>query len=60
LQNLFGAAGALLAAAIYDGTVRNSVIIMGAIGAAVTMLFLLRPWIAPGPLVHHPDELARE
>lgn len=60
LQNLFGAAGALLGAVIYDGSVRNSVIIMATVGILVTGVFLLRPFIAPGDLVHHPDELARD
>ena len=60
LQNLFGAGGALLAAVIYDGTVRQAVIIMAAVGLALTAVFLLRPLIAPGDLVHHPDELARD
>jgi len=60
VQNLMGASGALVAAAIYDGSVRNSVIIMASIGLIVTVIFLLRPWIAPGPLIHHPDELARD
>jgi predicted MFS family arabinose efflux permease len=60
LQNLAGAAGALIGAIIYDGTVRNSVIIMATVGLVVTCVFLLRPLIAPGDLVHHPDELARD
>jgi len=60
LQNLVGAAGALIGAAIYDGTVRNAVLIMATAGLAVTLVFLLRPLIAPGDLVHHPDELARD
>lgn len=60
LQNLVGAAGALIAAVIYDGSVRNSVIIMATVGMAVTAVFLFRPLIAPGDLVHHPDELARD
>lgn len=60
LQNIVGAAGALIAASIYDGSIRNSVLIMGAVGATVAVIFLLRPLIAPGPLVHHPDELARD
>jgi len=55
-----GAAGALIAAGIYDGSVRNSIIIMAAVGIIVTAVFLLRPLIAPGDLVHHPDELARD
>jgi DHA1 family bicyclomycin/chloramphenicol resistance-like MFS transporter len=60
LQNAFAAGGALLAAVIYDGTVRNAVIIMATVGLLVTGVFLLRPLIAPGDLVHHPDELARD
>jgi DHA1 family bicyclomycin/chloramphenicol resistance-like MFS transporter len=60
IQNAAGATGALLAAAIYDGSVRNSVLIMAIAGLTVTLVFLLRPLIAPGDLVHHPDELARD
>ena len=59
LQNVIGATGALLGAVIYDGTVRNSVIIMGVVGVAVTIVFLLRPIICP-TIVHHPQELARD
>ena len=60
LQNIAGAGGALLAAVIYDGSVGNSVIIMATVGLLATLIFLMRPLIAPGPLVHHPDELARD
>ena len=60
LQNLAGASGALLAAVIYDGSVRNTVIIMASVALINTAIFLLRPLIAPGPFVHHPDELARD
>jgi DHA1 family bicyclomycin/chloramphenicol resistance-like MFS transporter len=60
LQNIFGASGALLGAAIYDGTIRNSVIIIACAGTVTTCVFLLRPLIVPGPIVHHPDELARD
>jgi len=60
LQNLIGAAGALGGAMIYDGSIRNSVIIMALISAMTVGVFLARPLIAPGPLVHHPDELARD
>ena len=59
-QNIVGASGALFAALIYDGTVRNSVVIMGSVSALVVVIFLLTPVIAPGPVVHHPDELARD
>jgi len=60
LQNLAGAGGALLAALIYDGTVRNAVIIMAGAGLLTSLIFLLRPFIAPGKFVHHPAELARD
>lgn len=59
LQNVIGAAGALVGAAIYDGTIRNAVIIMGIVGTLVVGVFLLRPLICPR-IVHHPDELARD
>ena len=60
LQNVFGASGAILVALIYDGSLRNAVIIIAVTGIITTIIFLLRPWIAPGPVVHHPDELARD
>lgn len=60
LQNVAGAGGALLAALIYDGTIRNSISIITVAGLLTTATFLLRPFIAPGPFVHHPDELARD
>jgi DHA1 family bicyclomycin/chloramphenicol resistance-like MFS transporter len=60
IQSAVGASGAILAALIYDGTVRNAVIIMATTGTLTMLVFLLRPWIAPGPVFHHPDELARD
>jgi len=60
LQNVTGAAGALAAAFIWDGSVRNAVLLMASAGLAVATVFLCRPLIAPGPLVHHPDELGRD
>lgn len=59
-QNVVGASGAILAALIYDGTVRNAVIIMATTGTITTVLFLLRPIIAPEVQLHHRDELARD
>lgn len=59
LQNIVGAAGALVGAVIYDGTIRNSVIIMGTAGVLVTCVFLLRPLLCR-EIVHHPAELARD
>lgn len=60
LQNIVGACGALLGAMIYDGSVRNAVIIIGTASAVIVFIVLMKPVIAPGPLVHHPDELARD
>ena len=59
LQNIFGAAGALCVAVIYDGSVRNCILIMGALGTLTVVVFVARPWIAPD-IIHHPDELARD
>jgi DHA1 family bicyclomycin/chloramphenicol resistance-like MFS transporter len=60
LQNIVGATGAILGAVIYDGSVRMSVVIMALTATATVAIFLLRPLIMPGPLVHHPDDLARD
>lgn len=59
-QNVVGASGAILGALIYDGSVRNATIIMAATGTITGGIFLLRPFICPGTMVHHPDELARD
>jgi DHA1 family bicyclomycin/chloramphenicol resistance-like MFS transporter len=60
LQNVIGALGALVGAAIYDGSVRNSVLIIACTGIATTGVLLMRPLICGGPIVRHPDELARD
>jgi multisubunit Na+/H+ antiporter MnhG subunit len=59
LQNILGASGAILGATIYNGSVRNSVVIIGATGIASVLVFLAKPLICP-KIVHHPDELARD
>jgi DHA1 family bicyclomycin/chloramphenicol resistance-like MFS transporter len=59
-QNVFGALGALVGAWIYDGSLRRAVVIMATVGLLTALIFLLRPFIAPNPMVHHPDELARD
>ncbi len=59
-QNIVGASGAILGALIYDGSVRNAVIIMASTGMLTGGIFLLRPIIAPGPLLHHQDALVRD
>ncbi|MDJ0813292.1 MAG: multidrug effflux MFS transporter [Woeseiaceae bacterium] len=59
LQNVLGATGALVGAAIYNGSIRNSVIIIGTTGVLSVLVFLAKPLLCP-TLVHHPDELARD
>jgi MFS transporter, DHA1 family, multidrug resistance protein len=59
-QNVAGATGAILGALIYDASVRNAVIIMAASGVLTAGVYLLRPLLAPGPLVHRDDHLARD
>ena len=54
------ATSAILAAAIYDGSVRNSIVIMASAAMLIVVVFLLKPLISPAPLIHHPDELARD
>jgi DHA1 family bicyclomycin/chloramphenicol resistance-like MFS transporter len=60
LQGFTGAAAAIGSAVIYDGSVRNSVTIVALVSMVTVTMFLLRPLIAPGPFVHHEDELARD
>ena len=60
LQNLAAAGSAIFGALIYNGSVRNSVIIIGSAGVATVVIFVLKPLIAPGSFLHHPDELARD
>ena len=60
LQNVVGALGALLGAAMYDGSIRNAVLIIACAGIVVTGTFLLRSRICGGPIVHRTDELARD
>lgn len=59
-QNVLGATGALLGAAIYNGSIRNSVIIMGTAGMLTVLVLLLRPVICGKHIVQHPQELARD
>jgi DHA1 family bicyclomycin/chloramphenicol resistance-like MFS transporter len=60
IQNVVGASGAILGATIYNGTLRNAVLIIGCVGVVMLLVFLLRPLICGGPIVHHPEELARD
>ena len=59
LQNILGASGAILGATIYNGSIRNSILIIGAAGIVSVLVFLAKPFICP-KIVHHPDELARD
>jgi DHA1 family bicyclomycin/chloramphenicol resistance-like MFS transporter len=60
IQNVMGASGAILGASLYDGTLRNSVLIIGGAGIVMLLIFLLRPLICGAPIVHHQEELARD
>ena len=60
IQNVVGASGAILGASAYDGTLRNAVLIIAGAGLVVFAIFLLQPLICGGPVVHHPEELARD
>jgi DHA1 family bicyclomycin/chloramphenicol resistance-like MFS transporter len=60
IQNVVGASGAILGASIYDGTLRNAILIIGCAGLVMLLIFLLRPLICGGPIVHHPEEPARD
>ncbi|MGI9199691.1 MAG: multidrug effflux MFS transporter [Woeseiaceae bacterium] len=60
LQNIVGASGALMGAAMYNGSVRNVVVIMGCAGVTTAAIFLARPLLCPKGLVQHPQELARD
>jgi DHA1 family bicyclomycin/chloramphenicol resistance-like MFS transporter len=48
IQNLAGSAGAIASSMIYDGTVRNVVVLMGVFGLATTLTFLGRNLILQG------------
>lgn len=60
IQNVFGAIGALLGATIYNGSIRNAVLIIACAGITVAVTFLMRSRICGGPIMHHPEELARD
>jgi len=60
LQNMMGAAGAILGAVLYDGSIGRVVIIMVCAGLANMLVLLVRPLIVPQGFVHHPQELARD
>ena len=60
LQNVVGATGAILGAIIYNGSVRNAVIMIGCAGIVTALVYLSRPLIVPTGIVHHPQELARD
>lgn len=60
LQNAVGATGALLAAWIYNGSVRNAILIMAICSLLTFGIYLLRPLICPKTVAPHPDELARD
>ncbi len=56
IQNIIGAGGAMVGAMIYDGSVRNAVIIIGTAGTLTSIVYLMRPLIAPGHIQHREDK----
>jgi DHA1 family bicyclomycin/chloramphenicol resistance-like MFS transporter len=56
LQNLVGAGSALLVALVYNGSIRNCIIIMGVAGTTTLIVLLLRPLIVPGSFVYSAGE----
>ncbi|MEM8815104.1 MAG: multidrug effflux MFS transporter [Pseudomonadota bacterium] len=60
IQNALGAFGAILGAALYDGSLRNAGITVAATGVITFAIFLLRPLIAPTPSCAHPPETLRD
>jgi len=59
-QNVIGASGAMFGALIYDGSVRNAIIIMATTGIVTTAVFFLKPVICPETKLHDRDDLARD
>ena len=59
LNNVAGASGAIAGALLYDGSIRNSVLLMAVVSALIAFVYLLRPLMCPA-IVRHPDELARD
>ncbi len=53
IQNLTGAAGAMLGAWIYDGSMRNASITIGLAGSLTFLFWLARPLISPKPICEH-------
>ena len=56
IQNLTGAAGATIGAAIYDGSVRNASVTIAIAGTVTFVIWLLRPLISPKPIGEHHSE----
>ena len=53
IQNLTGAAGAMLGAWIYDGSMRNASITIALAGCLTVLFWLARPLISPTPICEH-------
>ncbi|MEM1174905.1 MAG: multidrug effflux MFS transporter, partial [Pseudomonadota bacterium] len=60
LNNVSGAAGAILGAAIYDGSVRSSMLIIAVVTVVVTAVFLAKPMICPTGCEPGENVLARD
>ncbi len=57
IQNLTAAGGALIGAAIYDGSIRNASVTIAAAGCVTFLIWLARPLISPKPLCEHSQEI---
>ena len=60
LNNVSGAFGAIVGAAIYDGSVRSATLIIAAVTVVMTVVFLARPLICPAGCEPASDVLARD
>ena len=60
LNNVSGAFGAIVGAAIYDGSVRSATLIIATVTVVMTTVFLARPLICPAGCEPASDVLARD
>ncbi len=60
LNNVSGALGAIVGAAIYDGSVRSAMLIIAMVTVVMTTVFLARPLICPAGCEPDSDVLARD
>ena len=56
LQNVMSASGAILGASVYDGTVGNTVLIIGGAGLVMLIILLSQRLICGGPIEYHHED----